>query len=185
MAQAPVKMLTFEEFAAPGMDGRYELVNGSLEELVPFSPFQSRTGGRIAAVPDPDLDGHDPAGFWGAELDFPTIPFHGRRPDFVDDSAQAAARGLDFVAQRATGVPTLAVEVLPDGDEARDLVTRRVEYAQAGIPHTWILDPHARTALTLVLRENTDEVAGEFSGDAAIPSLLFPGLEIPLRRLFR
>ena len=43
----------------------------------------------------------------------------------------------------------------------------------------------ALTALTLALRGSEYEVAGEFSGADVLTSALFPGLEIPLRRLFR
>ena len=185
MAEVAEKLLTFEEFAASGLDGPYELVNGRVEELVPFSPFHSWTGGRIFSVLDLYLEQHDPAGYWGVELEIPTISYFGRRPDFVYYKAEDAALGIDYVARRATGVPTLAVEVLSEGDEARDLVTKRQEYAQSGIAHYWILDPVRRTATTLVLREQVYEVAGEFSGSDVLTSELFPGLEVPLSRLFR
>jgi len=39
--------------------------------------------------------------------------------------------------------------------------------------------------LALVLRDDEYEVAGEFSGGDLLTSSLFPGLEIPLSRLFR
>jgi len=185
MAEAPPKVLTFEEFAALGLNGPFELVNGRLEELVPFSPLHGWTGGRIFALLDPYLEAHDPDGYWGVELDIPTVPFHGRRPDFVYYSAQDAARRIDLVADRATGVPTLAVEILSEEDAERDLVTKRREYAEAGILHYWILDPKRRSVTTLVLRGDEYQVAAEFSGDAVLTSELFPGLEIPLRRLFR
>jgi Uma2 family endonuclease len=65
------------------------------------------------------------------------------------------------------------------------MVTKREEYARAGIRHYWIVDPQRRTVLTLVLQGTTYEVEGEFSGDAILTSALFPGLAIPLARLFR
>jgi Uma2 family endonuclease len=77
------------------------------------------------------------------------------------------------------------VEILSEEDEERDTVTKRSEYARAGIAHYWIADPRRRTVLTLVLRDNEYAVAGEFSGDDLLTSDLFPGLSIPLSRLFR
>jgi Uma2 family endonuclease len=177
--------MTFEEFAALNPEGRVELVNGQLEELVPSSPFHRWTGGRITVALDPYLEQHDPNGFWGVELDFPTVPYYGRWSDFFYYNAEAAARGLDLAAKRATGVPTLVVEVLSEGDETRDLVTKRREYAEVGIPHYWILDPDRKTALTLVLKRDRYEVEGEFSDSGILTSSLFPGLEVPLKRLFR
>src|SRR3954467_13525302 len=116
MAQAPPRPLTFEEFAALGLDGAWELVNGTPEELVPFSTLHSWTGGRIFRELDPYLEEHDPEGYWGIELDIPTIPFFGRRPDFLYYSAADARTNINAETHRAVGPPTLAVEVLSEDD---------------------------------------------------------------------
>jgi Uma2 family endonuclease len=184
MSQPATERLTFEEFQEMTLDGRYELVDGQLEELVPPRPFHSWSGGRIFSELDRYLEVHEPDGFWGVELDIPTVPFFGRRPDFAYYSPADATR-IDLAANRVLGVPTLVVEVVSEEDEARDTVTKREEYARAGIPHYWIVDPQRRTALTLALRGAVYEVAGEFSGDEALTSALFPGLALPLARLFR
>jgi Uma2 family endonuclease len=184
MAQPVTKRLTFEEFQEMNLDGHYELVDGQLEELVPPRPFHSWTGGRLPLELGRYLDIHEPDAFWGVELDIPTIPFFGRRPDFAYYSTADAAR-IDLAANRVLGVPTLVVEVVSEDDEERDTVTKRAEYARAGIQHYWIVDPQRRTVLTLVLRGAAYEVASEFSGDEVMTSALFPGLTVPLARLFR
>src|SRR2546423_916844 len=134
MAQPATKRLTFAEFQELNLDGRYELVDGILEELVPPRPFHSWTGARLPLELGRYLDAHEPGAFWGVEL---------------------------------------------------DTVTKREEYARAGIQHYWIVDPQRRTVLTLALRGTAYEVAGEFSGTDIITSALFPGLALPLARLFR
>ena len=184
MAQPATHRLTFEEFQEIDRNGRYELVDGELEELVPPRPFHSWTGGRVFSELDPYLEANEPDAFWGVGLDIPTIPFFGRRPDFAHYSTVDAAR-IDLAANRVLGAPTLVVEVVSEDDEERDTVTKREEYARAGIPHYWIVDPLRRTVLTLVLRGTAYEVAGEFSGDEVLTSSLFPGLALPLARLFR
>jgi len=184
MAQPVTKRLTFEEFQEMNLDGRYELVDGQLEELVPPRPLHSWSGGRIFSELDRYLELHEPDAFWGVALDIPTIPFFGRRPDFAFYATADAAR-IDLAANRVLGVPTLVVEVVSEDDEERDTVTKRQEYARAGIQHYWIVDPQRRTVLTLVLRGAAYEVAGEFSGNEAMTSALFPGLALPLARLFR
>src|SRR4051794_23571352 len=184
MALPSTKRLTFEQFQEMNLDGGYGLVDGELEELVPPRPFHSWTGGRICSDLDRYLEANEPDGFWGVELDIPTIPFFGRRPDFAYYSAEDAVR-IDLVANRVLGVPTLVVEVVSEDDEERDTVTKREEYARCGIRHYWILDPQRRTALTLALREGQYEVVGKFSGEEVLTSELFPGLAIPLSRSFR
>jgi len=184
MALPTTKRLTFEQFQELDPDGRYELVNGELEELVPPRPFHSWTETRVSSELDRYLETNEPEAFWGVALDIPTIPFFGRRSDFAYYSTVDAAR-IDLAANRVLGVPTLVVEVVSEEDEARDTVTKREEYARAGIQHYWIVDPQRRTVLTLVLRDTAYEVAGEFSGDEVLTSPLFPGLTVPLARLFR
>src|SRR5947209_6247514 len=151
MAQPATKRLTFEEFQELNLDGHYELVDGQLEELVPPKLRHSWTGGRLPLELGNYLDTHEPDAFWGVELDIPTIPFFGRRPDFAYYSTADATR-IDLAANRVLGVPTLVVEVVSEEDEERDTVTKREEYARAGIPHYWIMDPQQRTVLTLVRR---------------------------------
>lgn len=179
------KRLTFEEFARLNGEGRYELVDGRLEELVPPRPRHGWTYVHLAAALVPYLEQHHPGGYWGGEVDIPTIPFHGRRPDFIFFTREAAERGVDLDADRVLAIPTLAIEILSEGDEERDRVTKRREYAVAGIQHYWILDPGRRRALLLGLEEGAYIVEAEFSGAVLLTARLFPGLEIPHLRLFR
>jgi len=183
MVQAAGKMLTFEEFAALKSDGRHELVNGRLDELVPPKPLHGWVFFHFPIAMAEYLVASGVGGYWGGEVDIPTIPFHGRRPDFVYYAPEKAAR-IDLKANRVSGAPTLAVEIVSDDDEARDTVTKRAEYARAGIPHYWILDPQRETVVTMVLRGDSYEIAGEFSMGDSLTSELFPGLELPLRQLF-
>jgi Uma2 family endonuclease len=166
------------------LDARHELVDGQLEELAPLRPSHGWSSGRVSSELGRYLQSREPEAFWGVALDIPTIPFFRRRPDFAYYSTADAAR-IDLERNRVLGVPTLVVEVLSDDDEERDTVTKRSEYARAGIRHYWIADPRRRTVLTLVLQGDEYTVAGEFSGSDLLTSDLFPGLSIPLSRLFR
>jgi Uma2 family endonuclease len=64
--------------------------------------------------------------------------------------------------------PTLVVEVLSAFSQERDLVTKRREYARAGLDHYWLLDP-AEPRL-LVLRRAGDDLVphASASGDAVL-----------------
>jgi Uma2 family endonuclease len=184
MAEPAIKRMTFAEFTALNGEGRYELVDGRLEELVAPSPFHSWTGTRLASELDSFLLKREPEAFWGVELDIPTIPFFGRRPDFAYFSTADAVR-VDLDEDRVLGVPTLVVEVLSRNDEDRDLVEKREEYARAGIANYWILDPQRQVVLILTLRKGTYDPTAELTVGDTLTSNLFPGLKIPVRRLFR
>lgn len=69
----------------------------------------------------------------------------------------------------------LVVEVVSEGEEdrERDLVTKRREYATAGIPEYWIVDPRDQRILVLVLdgdvyREHGDFRRGQTAGSALL-----------------
>ncbi len=69
----------------------------------------------------------------------------------------------------------LVIEVVSGGrkDRERDLVTKRAEYAQAGIPEYWIVDPEPETVTVLRLDGESYAVHGVFRrGDVATSVLL-------------
>lgn len=184
MAEPVLRPLTFEEFASLNSQGRYELVDGRLEELVATRPFHGLTFARVTGVLESYVAAREEGGYLGAEVDIPTLPYHGRRPDLVYYAPEDAAR-IDLDADRMLGVPTLAIEIVSPDDEDRDTVVKREEYARVGILHYWILDPGRGTVLTLSLRGGEYEVVAEFGGEDVLTSELFPGLRVPLSRLFR
>src|SRR5204863_589714 len=113
---------------------------------MPPRPLHGWTGARLPLELGRYLDEREPDAFWGVELDIPTIPFFGRRPDFAYYSTADAAR-IDLKGNRVLGVPTLVVEILSEDDEPRDTVTQREEYARAGIQHYSVREPLRRTVL--------------------------------------
>lgn len=76
----------------------------------------------------------------------------------------------------------LAVEVISPGDEnrRRDLETKRWEYAQAGIPEYWIVDPEKRQITVLVLDGPTYREHGVFVLSDVVTSVVLPGLALPV-----
>ena len=47
----------------------------------------------------------------------------------------------------------LVMEVVSDDDRRRDVVTKRLEYAKAGIAEYWIVDPQQATITVLKLAD--------------------------------
>ena len=83
----------------------------------------------------------------------------------------------------------LVVEVVSEDAESRerDYVTKRAEYARAGIAEYWIVDPETSLITVLTLSGTTDSayrVHGEFQpGETAI-SLLLVGFTVDVRSVF-
>ena len=80
----------------------------------------------------------------------------------------------------------LVMEVVSPGEEnrRRDLDTKRREYARAGIPEYWIVDPEGRRVTVLVLEGAAYREHGVFSpGETATPATL-AGLAVSVAELF-
>jgi len=80
----------------------------------------------------------------------------------------------------------LVIEIVSDGNRRHDLDTKRREYAQAGIPEYWIVDPRDEsiTVLTLEARKTTYTVHGVFLAGDRASSLLLPGFDVDVSEVF-
>ncbi len=80
----------------------------------------------------------------------------------------------------------LVMEVVSEGESARqrDIQTKRHEYAQAGIPEYWIIDPESSTATVLTLHENEYREHGTFGTGTTADSVLLPGFTVNIDELF-
>ncbi len=106
-----------------------------------------------------------------------------REPDVLFMLAQHARRAGNEVWEKSD----LVMEVVSKNDPARDLKTKRKEYAQAGIPEYWIVDPRKKKILVLTLPQGATEyaVAGEHGPGDQAASVLLPGFEVDVAATFR
>lgn len=107
-----------------------------------------------------------------------------REPDIVFMRAQNARRiGEDF-----WDGADLIVEVVSGGekDRAHDTVVKRREYARAGIPECWIVDPEeARvTVLKLAKGRKAYVVHGAHQAGGRAASALLPGFSVDVAELW-
>jgi len=102
-----------------------------------------------------------------------------REPDVVFMSAANAHRR----SNRFWIGADLVIEVVSLDNPQRDTVTKRREYAQAGIPEYWIVDPQAQTITVLVLDGETYAVHGEFGVDETASSRLLDGFAVSVTQV--
>ena len=103
-----------------------------------------------------------------------------REPDIVYMAREHAHR----LGERFWLGADLVMEVVSPDDPQRDLVTKRLEYAQAGILEYWIIDPTRRSVTVLTLDEENYAIHGEFDEDAEATSALLSGFTVSVRDLF-
>ncbi|MGH3613575.1 MAG: Uma2 family endonuclease [Pseudonocardia sp.] len=162
------RLLTVAEFAALPEDNsvRYELQEGVLVMSPRPVPNHQRCLRRLMrwledqlphhleVLPEVDVD---------LELVHPTKPGFVRAPDLVVVGRTAVERVDDEGGPLRASDVALVVEILSPNSRRMDTVIKHGEYADAGIPHYWILDPDATITLTACHR------AGEFGYADAVP----------------
>jgi Uma2 family endonuclease len=94
-----------------------------------------------------------------------------REPDLVFMLAKNSSR----IGEQFWEGADLVMEVVSDDDRRRDLDTKRREYAQAGIPEYWIVDPQLEQITVLRLEKNSYAVHGEFKKGTKATSVLLAG----------
>lgn len=104
-----------------------------------------------------------------------------REPDLVFLST-ARLKSLEKVPTGAD----LAMEVVSEGALARerDLETKRVEYAAAGIPEYWTVDPELQQITVLTLVESEYRVHGVFGAGTTATSVLLEGFNVVVSDVF-
>ncbi len=96
-----------------------------------------------------------------------------REPDVLFMKAEHAHRMQEQFWEGAD----LVMEVVSE-DRRHDFETKRAEYAEAGIPEYWIVDPETRRIVVLVLEGDTYATLGEFSPGQFATSRLLPGFSV-------
>ncbi len=107
-----------------------------------------------------------------------------REPDVVFMLAENKSRRGDAFWDRAD----LVMEVASDDDPPRDLVTKRDEYAKAGIAEYWIVDPRDRTIRVLTIDPTANPAVYRETAHATVDqiaeSVLLAGFNVNLSQVF-
>lgn len=103
-----------------------------------------------------------------------------REPDVVFMLAANAARRGEQYWEGAD----LVMEVVSSDDRRRDTETKRREYAQAGIPEYWIVDPQNEQLTVLTLDGDSYAVVGEFAAGETAVSHLLAGFAVEVTVVF-
>jgi Uma2 family endonuclease len=103
-----------------------------------------------------------------------------REPDilFISNKHRLGI-GKDFCTKA-----DLVMEIVSERNRRHDLVTKKDEYAKAGIPEYWIVDPEEETITVIVLkpRRKTYVEHGVYSNGERAESKLLPGFGVDVTK---
>lgn len=78
----------------------------------------------------------------------------------------------------------LVVEILSPDKPSRDLVEKRADYAEAGIPEYWVVDPDRELLLQFKLEDGAYREVAQLGRDSVVDSCVLSGLEVSVSDLF-
>ncbi|RKT56801.1 Uma2 family endonuclease [Saccharothrix australiensis] len=175
----PDHLLALEEWdALPEIESHHvELVEGVLVAAPKPTPKHQVAMMRLGTLLDDRLP-VDVVAVPGVEvLVDPVPPITVRAPDMV---VVPTGRAREYPTRYDAEDILVAVEIVSPGTGRTDRVTKLFEYADAGIPHYWLLDlddPVTLTAFTLV-DGDYEHVAGG-TGKVELPSPFPVVLDLP------
>lgn len=178
---------TYRDLVALPDDGlRHELLDG--EHVVSPSPGTSHQmiSMQLSLILGVYVNDHQLGQVLHAPYDIKLSMFTVLVPDLVFFTAERFARVVN--EKHATAAPDLVVEILSPGTRRRDKGRKRAIYEREGVREYWIVDPVAAEVSALKRQEGDDgftvvTTLAQKRGEV-LASPLFPGLSLPLARIF-
>ena len=166
---------TEEEFLALPTNHKIEFSDGFLE----FLPMPTIYHQLILQFLYRELTHSSRPGSWGSSSS-PGYKVQVRRGKYREpDILFIKAEHMSGIGKQYCKKVDLVMEVVSEDNRAHDLEKKRDEYARAGIPEYWIVDPEEETITVLVLkpRQKTYTEHGPSQGTRATSKLL-PGFSV-------
>ena len=187
-AQPARRAWTYSDLVAlPEDQLRHELIDG--EHIVSPSPNTAHQtiSINLLRVLLTHLDQRGSGQVFHAPFDVKLSLFTVLVPDLVYFAAERFAQVVN--EKHATAAPDLVVEILSPGTRRRDKGRKRAVYDREGVREYWIVDPETRS-ITVLRRPRagaglTDVTVLTLAKGETLESPLFPGLQVPLREVFR
>lgn len=181
MALPKAKRLTIEHYRRLPEGAPYELMEGELVMVPAPSPRHQLVLLRLARILDLYVEEHDLGTVLTAPVDLYLDEENAVQPDLLFIRKE---RSAILKEDGIYGAPDLVGEILSHATASRDLKEKFSLYERSGIKEYWILDPKTRTFRLYSLKRKRYHREKELKGRGMIHSSLFPGLRIPLERLF-
>jgi Uma2 family endonuclease len=182
----PANKLTYDDFVRLPDDGMcHELVGGvHVVTPSPGRPHQQVSGDLFGMIWT-YLQTNPIGELFHAPFDVVFSRVDVVEPDLLYLSNERAREVL--TTTNVQGVPNLVVEILSSSTRERDESEKRRLYERSGVDEYWVVDPEL--GLVRIYRQDAAGFGAPVELSAAardvLTTTLLPGLEVPLKRLFR
>lgn len=175
---------TEDEYLDISTNHLVEFTDGLVKVLPMPTPFHQAVSKRLLIALDEFVRVHKLGEVFHCPVPLWTGVTRYREPDLLFVSTAHLSK--TWKRDRKLNQADLVVEILSEGvkNRRRDLIQKKTEYANAGIPEYWIVDPQESRVTVLKLRQSKYVTLGHFGLDDEIRSALLPNFRLPVRDLF-
>jgi Uma2 family endonuclease len=183
---SPGVKLTYDDFLLFPDDGqRHELIDG--EHYLTPSPNtkHQRVSGNLFLMIGSWLEERPIGRMFYAPYDVVFSNFDVVEPDLLYLSNERMAEVV--TPQHVRGAPEIVIEIGSPGTRQRDETLKKRLYERSGVSEYWVTDPELDVVRVYRRGGEGFDRAIELSSEAddSLTTPLLPGLEMPLRRIFR
>jgi Uma2 family endonuclease len=174
--------ITVEEFETMPLEGRWELIDGTLVEMSPSADESSSTGATIIGLLWPFVRQNRLRRLHNAEGGFVLFPDRAtvRAPDVAFVRADRMPRG-EARKHFPRLAPDLVVEVISPSDRPSEVVAKVEMYQEAGVPLIWLVDPDPQTVTVIATGKSTEVLNTE---DILDGGDILPGFAVQVAEFF-
>jgi Uma2 family endonuclease len=177
-----VRFLADDIWDTPEDGNRYEVIDGELYVTPPPIEPHQRTIHVLDVLLGVHILAHDLGRLYPAPIG---VVLPGSATGVQPDLVYVAREHTGIIVERGIeGSPDHVIEILSPSTQARDRGVKMRAYAAAGIPHYWIVDGRARRLEAYRLGEDGYGDPQTYGLGTIFRPELFPGLEIPIDRLW-
>ena len=175
------KKFTYEDYLNTPEDKRYELIEGELLMTPAPVPRHQRISRKIEFqlekfVTEKDL---------GEVFDAPCDVYLDNENVVQPDLLFIAKDRLDIIGEKnIQGAPDLVIEILSESTAYRDLVQKKILYAQHGVKEYWVVVPEKEIVQVYILMETLYALHKTFRKGDTLNSPTFPDFRIGLTKVF-
>jgi len=186
MGEAAPRRATYDDLRAVPRHLVAEIVRGELRTHPRPAPPHARASTRLGSLLDRAFDegSEGPGGWW--ILDEPELHLLDAPEVLVPDIAGWRVARLSELPEEAffTVAPDWVCEVLSPSTEAEDRADKMPIYAEAGVGHTWLVDPVVRTLEVYRLDDGRWTLVETLRADDRVCAEPFGALTFPLSTLW-
>jgi Uma2 family endonuclease len=182
VSRRPSTRLTYDDYLRLPDDGlRHEIIDG--EHYVTASPVtrHQRILLNLSHLIQSYLDAHPIGELFFAPVDVLLSEHDIVVPDLVFISTE---RARVVTTKNVQGAPDLVVEILSPSTRSRDERLKRDLYERVGVAEYWLVDPERNLVVAYRRAPGGFDAPREYAASETLATVLLPGFELSLVRLF-